>query len=107
MVRSQRLKGVSMLTQVMERQYPLWLIRVLRISLFTVLIAIAAKIAVPIPGTPVPITTQVLAVLLAGMSLGPIEGAISVIAYVGAIALGLPLDAKGIGALALVSPTAG
>ena len=37
-----------MLTQVTARRYPLWLMRVLRISLFTVLIAIAAKIAIPI-----------------------------------------------------------
>ncbi len=96
-----------MFTQVLDRHYPLWLIRVLRISFFSVLIAIAAKIAIPIPGTPIPITTQVLAVLLAGMALGPVEGAISVVAYVGAIAVGLPLDAKGIGAAALVSPTAG
>ena len=96
-----------MLTQVTARHYPLWFVRVLRISLFTVLIAIAAKIAIPLPGTPVPITTQVLAVLLAGMTLGPVEGAISVLAYLAGIAIGLPIDAYSLGGAALVGPTAG
>ncbi|HLY27713.1 MAG TPA: biotin transporter BioY [Aggregatilineales bacterium] len=86
---------------------PVWLARILRIALFSVLIAISARIAIPIPGTPVPITAQVLMILLAGMSLGPVEGAISVIAYVAAIAAGMPIDAYGLGAAALHGPTAG
>src|SRR4051812_14099048 len=96
-----------MLAQVTSRHYPLWVIRVLRIVLFTVLITIAARVSIPVPGTPVPITMQVLSVLLAGMVLGPVEGGLSVVAYVGAIAAGVPLDAKGFGAASLISPTAG
>ncbi|HVO42753.1 MAG TPA: biotin transporter BioY [Aggregatilineales bacterium] len=87
--------------------HPLWLIGLLRIAFFVVLIALCAKIQIPVPGTPVPITLQVLSVLLAGMILGPIEGGISAAAYLGAIALGLPLDAYNHSAAALLSPTAG
>ncbi len=96
-----------MITQLTSRHYPLWVIRVLRVTLFAVLIALAAKIAIPIPGTPVPITGQVLAVLLAGMTLGPVEGATSVIAYLAAIAAGFPVDAGSLGTAALVSASAG
>jgi biotin transport system substrate-specific component len=96
-----------MLAQVTSRHYPLWLVRALRITFFSVLIAIAARISIEVPGTPIKITMQVISVLLAGMLLGPIEGAISVAAYVGAIALGAPIDSRGIGSLALVGPSAG
>ena len=96
-----------MLGQVMSRQYPAWVLRVARIILFTVLIVISAKIAIPIPGTPVPITTQTLAILLTGMVLGPVEGVISVVVYLGMIAVGLPLDAFSRGAAAFAGPTAG
>ncbi|MBX3063987.1 MAG: biotin transporter BioY [Anaerolineae bacterium] len=98
-----------MLTNVTSRAYPLWLIRVLRIAAFTVLILIASRIRIPVPGTPVPITLQTLAVLLAGMSLGPIEGAISVLSYLGLVALGvdgrLPTELHGIAVF--LGPTAG
>ena len=38
-------------------------------------LALASQVAVPIPGTPVPITLQPLVVVLAGMWLGPMAGA--------------------------------
>jgi biotin transport system substrate-specific component len=95
------------LTNLTSRHYPVWLIRVLRIALFTVLIAISAKISIPIPGTPVPITAQVLAVLVTGMVLGPVEGFISVAVYLGAIVLNIPVDAKSAGSAALFRGTAG
>jgi len=91
----------------MSRQYPTWVLRVARIVLFTVLIIISAKVVIPIPGSPVPITTQTLAVLLTGMVLGPVEGIISVAVYLGMIAVGVPLDAFGFGAAAFARPTAG
>jgi biotin transport system substrate-specific component len=86
---------------------PAWLLRVLRIAFFMALIAVCAKIKIAIPGTPVPITLQVLSVLLAGMVAGPVEGGLSVLGYLGLIAIGLPLDANSRGALALLGPTAG
>jgi biotin transport system substrate-specific component len=44
---------------------------------FACLTAAAAHLAVPVPGSPVPITLQTLFVLLAGMTLGPRLGAMS------------------------------
>ena len=48
---------------------------------FALLTAIAAQIRVPLPGTPVPVTLQTLAVLLAGITLGPWLGAASMALY--------------------------
>ena len=58
---------------------------------FAVALAVASQIAVPIPGTPVPITLQPLVVVLAGMWLGPVAGAASMILYLVAGATGLPV----------------
>lgn len=79
--------------------------RLLAIAALTALTAIAARISIPLE--PVPFTFQVLAVLLAGMLLGARDGALSQLAYVGLIALNLPLDARALGAAALVGPTVG
>lgn len=72
---------------------------------FTILTAMAARVVIPLE--PVPFTLQPLAVLLSGMMLGWREGVMSQALYVGFIALGLPLDAKGIGSAALLGPTSG
>jgi biotin transport system substrate-specific component len=97
-----------MIAELASRHYPLWLVRILRIALFTALLALAARIRIELqPNTPVPITGQTLIVYLAGMALGPLEGAASVIAYVAAIAGGLPLDTRGLGPAVFVGPTAG
>jgi biotin transport system substrate-specific component len=77
------------------------------IVLFAAFTALTARITVPLPFTPVPVTLQVMAVLLAGLVLGARGGALSQIAYLAAIAAGLPLDAYGRGPAALMGPTAG
>ncbi|GAA1783240.1 biotin transporter BioY [Luedemannella flava] len=59
------------------------------------LVGVAAQIAVPVPGSPVPITGQTFAVLLAGAALGPARGAASMLLYVIAGAAGLPWFAGG------------
>jgi len=79
--------------------------RLLVILALTALTAIAARITIPLE--PVPFTFQVLAVLLAGMLLGARDGAFSQLAYVGLIALNLPLDARALGSAGLAGPTAG
>lgn len=79
--------------------------RLLAILALTALTAIAARLTIPLE--PVPFTFQVLAVLLAGMLLGARDGALSQLAYVGLIALNLPLDANARGVAALGGPTAG
>ena len=77
------------------------------IALFSAFTALTARIAIPLPFTPVPITLQVMAVLLAGLVLGPQAGAISQLTYLAAIAAGVPLDAHMLGPAALIGPTAG
>jgi biotin transport system substrate-specific component len=73
------------------------------------LVTIGAQIAVPIPGTPVPITFQVPAVLIVGGLLGPRLGAVSMVLYVAMGASGLPVFAPlGAPGLArLFGPTGG
>jgi biotin transport system substrate-specific component len=46
-----------------------------------VLVGITAQIAIPLPFTPIPITLQTFAVLLAGAALGPARGAASMLLY--------------------------
>jgi biotin transport system substrate-specific component len=81
------------------------LVRGLAIVGFAALTALGARAKIDLQ--PVPITLQVLVVLLAGLSLGAKDGAASQIAYVGAITAGLPLDAGGYGALVWTRPSAG
>jgi len=74
----------------------------------SVFIAIAAQIAVPIPGSPVPLTMQPLAVLLVGVVLGSWRGAAAATLYLMEGLGGLPVFAQGHGgAFWLVSATAG
>ena len=59
------------------------------------LTGLAAQIAVPMPGTPVPVTAQTLAVLLTGAALGPWRGLASMVLYVLAGVAGMPWFADG------------
>lgn len=74
---------------------------------FATLTALGARISVPLPGTPVPFTFQVVAVLLAGYLLGPAGGAASQAAYLAAGVAGLPVFAGGGGPAYLLGPTGG
>ncbi len=58
---------------------------------FAVLTAVAAQWRIPLPFTPVPITGQTFAVLLAGAALGVRAGAASQLLYVAMGAVGLPV----------------
>jgi biotin transport system substrate-specific component len=58
---------------------------------FAAAVAAASQIAIPLPFTPVPITLQPMLVILAGMMLGPIAGATSMLLYLAAGAAGLPV----------------
>lgn len=83
-----------------------WTQRLAVIALFTFLTALSAQIKFYF-GSPVPVTLQVLVVLLAGMVLGARDGALSQVFYIGLVALNLPLDSAGAGASALSGATAG
>src|SRR5689334_15348836 len=60
---------------------------------FAAILAAASQVAIPLPFTPVPITLQPLVVVLAGLMLGPIAGAASMVLYLAAGAAGLPVFA--------------
>jgi biotin transport system substrate-specific component len=63
----------------------------------SMLIAIAAQIAIPLPFTPVPLTLQPLAVILIGVTLGSTRGAAAAALYLLEGASGLPVFAEGHG----------
>ena len=74
----------------------------------SVLIAIAAQIAVPVPYSPVPLTLQPLAVLLVGVTLGSARGAAAAALYLLEGFGGLPVFSMGHGGpMWLAGPTAG
>ena len=76
-------------------------------ALFAALLAVFSFIRVPLPFTPVPITLENLAVILAGALLGPLYGFLSMLLVVILTAAGLPmLDGQG-GISILVGPTGG
>jgi biotin transport system substrate-specific component len=74
---------------------------------FALLLALSARMSLPIPGTPVPATLQALAVLLAGGFQGPWGAVASVCAYLAAGAAGAPVFARGGGVVYLLGPTGG
>ncbi len=76
---------------------------------FAAALAAASQVAIPVPGTSVPMTLQPLAVVLAGLWLGPGAGAASMILYLTAGAAGLPAFAPmgPPGMLRLLGPTGG
>ncbi|WP_030168619.1 biotin transporter BioY [Spirillospora albida] len=59
------------------------------------LVGIAAQIAVPLPGTPVPVTGQTFAVLLAGAALGRTRAALGMLVYLFAGMAGMPWFTEG------------
>lgn len=89
---------------------PLGLLRAVALVVtFSLLTALAAQVAVPLPWTPVPITLQTFAVLLTGALLGSRLGALAMIAYLIEGAGGLPFFAAGGSGPShlLFSPTSG
>lgn len=74
----------------------------------SLLTALAAQVAIPLPFTPVPITGQTFAVLLVGAALGSRRGAASMALYLAEGLAGLPVFAGGKAGLAvLFGPTGG
>ena len=72
-------------------------------------LALASQFALPLPGTPVPLTLQPLVIVLAGLVLGPVDAAMAMVLYLGLGAAGLPvfqpIGAPGIARL--LGPTGG
>ncbi|HEV8509928.1 MAG TPA: biotin transporter BioY, partial [Gemmatimonadales bacterium] len=66
-------------------------VRAFAVVLGALLVAAAAQLSIPLPGTPVPMTLQPMAVLLVGGLLGARLGALSMILYLAVGAAGLPV----------------
>ena len=85
-------------------------LRAVAVVLGVALVTLAAQVSVPLPGNPVPMTLQPLAVLLVGGLLGPRLGALSMISYLALGALGLPVFTPTVplvGVARLMGPTGG
>ena len=65
--------------------------RSLAILASAIVVGLAAQVAIPVPGTEVPLTMQLPAVLLVGALLGPRLGAASLIVYIMLGAAGVPV----------------
>jgi biotin transport system substrate-specific component len=81
--------------------------RVIGVAVFAMATAFGARVALPIPGTPVPFTLQAMCVLLTGAILGARLGAASQAAYLATGVLGAPIFAAGGGLTYLLGPTGG
>lgn len=80
----------------------------LLVTLFSLVTALSAQVAVPLPFSPVPLTGQTFGVLLTGALLGPRLGALAMVLYLIEGGVGLPFFAGGtFGAARLVGPTGG
>jgi biotin transport system substrate-specific component len=85
-------------------------VRAFAVVLGALLVAAAAQLSIPLPGTPVPMTLQPMAVLLVGGLLGARLGALSMILYLAMGAAGLPVFTPTvplIGIARLLGPTGG
>ncbi|HYF76021.1 MAG TPA: biotin transporter BioY [Symbiobacteriaceae bacterium] len=77
-------------------------------ALMAALISVAAQLSFPLPFSPVPLTLQVLVVLLAGGLLGPTWGGAAMLLYLLLGVVGLPVFSRGGHGLAsLLGPTGG
>jgi len=83
--------------------------RSVAVAASVVLVAISAHLAIPLPGTPVPMTMQPLAVLLVGGALGAALGGSSLVLYLALGIAGLPVFSPygGPGGIASIIGTSG
>lgn len=66
-------------------------------------VGLAAQVAIPLPFTPVPLTLQTFAVLLAGAALGSLRGVMAMSLYAIAGVAGVPWFAEGSSGFAMAS----
>lgn len=97
-------------TGVLDRgQSRAWWIEAVLVVSASLLVALCARITVPLPFTPVPLTLQNFAVLLVGLTLGSRRGFAALALYLAEGACGLPVfNPTGLGGIAqLLGPTGG
>lgn len=71
------------------------------------LTALLAQVAVPVPGSPIPITGQTLAVVLTAAALGPVRGVLGQSLYLLLGAVGLPFYADAASGFTVVTGATG
>ena len=82
--------------------------KIVFVALFAALIAVFGIVAVPVPGTPVPIVLQNMLVILTSLVLGTKLGVLSVALFLFTGLIGLPVFSGGGGGLArFLGPTGG
>lgn len=86
------MKSLALETLSVQRSWPTMALGCL---LFATLTAVGATVSFPLAFSPVPITLQTLAVILAGAALGPVWGPLSQLLYITAGVVGLPVFANG------------
>jgi len=74
---------------------------------FAGLTGLMAQFRIPLPFTPVPVTGQVLAVLLSGIFLGGYYGCLSQICYLGFGIAGIPWFSNAVGGLSIIKGITG
>jgi biotin transport system substrate-specific component len=97
-------------TGVLDRtQSPAWWIEAALVVSASLFVALCARVTVPLPFTPVPLTLQNFAVLLVGLTLGSRRGFAALALYLVEGALGLPVfNPTGFGGIVQVlGPTGG
>ena len=72
------------------------------VTLGVLFTALLAQVSVPVPGTPVPITGQTLAVVLTAAALGPLRGVSVQVLYIVAALVGLPFYSEASGGYEVV-----
>jgi biotin transport system substrate-specific component len=97
-------------TGVLDRvQGSAWWIQAALVVSASFFVALCARLTVPLPFTPVPLTLQNFAVLLVGLVLGSRRGFLALILYLAEGAFGLPVfNPTGMGGIAqFLGPTGG
>ena len=97
-------------SQVLEReQHSAWWMEIALVVGASLFVALCARVTVPLPFTPVPLTLQNFAVLVVGLTLGSRRGFAALALYLGEGAIGLPVfNPAGLGGVAqLLGPTGG
>ncbi|SFK99068.1 biotin transporter BioY [Geodermatophilus ruber] len=75
---------------------------VVLVALGVLFTALLAQVSVPVPGSPVPITGQTLAVVLTAASLGPMRGVAVQVFYILSALVGLPFYSEASGGVDVV-----
>lgn len=76
-------------------------------AFFAALTGVLAYISIPLPFSPVPITGQSLAVMLAGCVLSPLQAALSMVTFLLVGAVGIPVFSGGAAGIGVIAGTKG